>query len=95
MITALRWMLCVTGIALAYWHHAAWLALCVPIWVVDFGRFVGITRALREWRHPRNRLDALRCPECGYQLNERILKGCPECGWQHSTESTSESIRGK
>lgn len=29
----------------------------------------------------RRRIDAGRCPECGYDLRHDHGEGCPECGW--------------
>jgi len=27
------------------------------------------------------RMKGGRCPECNYDLQERLNEGCPECGW--------------
>lgn len=40
-----------------------------------------LVEAVRIGRKLKHFVKLNRCPNCGYDLRERIAEGCPECGW--------------
>jgi len=57
---------------------AQWLTAGLPFyaWLVWL-----LIEAVRIGRKLKRFVKLNRCPNCGYDLRERITEGCPECGW--------------